>query len=120
MSNYGPIMGIVFLVFLAFVPAEIAQAKGRPFWFWYFLGLFLVLPALIAALVIKNTKTAREATETELECRDCPFCVQIIPSGTTICPYCDRDLRPPAPEPIGGWSPDADEVADRAWREVEA
>jgi hypothetical protein len=119
MSSCALVVGIVVLVFLAFVPAEVAQAKGRSFWGWYFLGLFLVLPALAGALLLKRSDCAQEPTLPDLEFRDCPFCVGIIPSDAVICPRCDRDLMPPTPEPVDRWSPDADEVANRAWRAVE-
>jgi hypothetical protein len=46
-----------------------------------------------------NTETVRQTRDPELEYRDCPFCVQMIPSEATICPNCHRDLRPPIPDP---------------------
>jgi hypothetical protein len=38
---------------LAFIPAKIAQGKGRSFGPWYVYGFFLFLIALIHSLVMK-------------------------------------------------------------------
>jgi len=121
MSTGGLIVAAVLLVLLALTPAVIAQGKGRPFWGWWFLGLFFLLPALIAALIIRPTDlTKRQGLATE-GYRACPYCAEMIRPQAIACRYCGRDLPPGgvAPEPAERWSPDADEAADRAWRQVE-
>ena len=41
-------------VALSFIPAVIAQRKGRPFFLWWLFGFFCFLPALIASLVVSD------------------------------------------------------------------
>lgn len=45
---------LVLLIFLAVIPANIAQGKGYSFWGYYFFGLCFFLPALVVALVIPD------------------------------------------------------------------
>ena len=57
---------IFFLLFigLAFIPAKIAQKKGRDFWTWYVYGIWLWLIAFPHVLFIKK-KEASSAAETQ-------------------------------------------------------
>src|SRR5262249_44622495 len=48
------IVWIVVVVGLSFIPAVIAQRKGRPFFLWWLFGFFCFLPALIASLVVSD------------------------------------------------------------------
>lgn len=56
----------IFILFigLAFIPAKIAQKKGRDFWTWYVYGIWLWLIAFPHALFIKK-KEATSAAETQ-------------------------------------------------------
>ena len=51
--------GVLVAALLAFIPASIASKKGKSFWLWWLLGLFISFPiALICAIMIPDERAA--------------------------------------------------------------
>lgn len=101
---------------LALIPASIAQSKGRGFWEWYVYALLLFLVALIHSLLIKPSESFQRRELAIEGYKACPFCDEMIRPNAVVCRYCGRELSQASGDE---WSPDADEAADRAWRQVE-
>jgi hypothetical protein len=104
-------------VILALIPAVIAQSKGRRFGEWYLYGLLLWIVAIIHSLVIKPTTSSQRLRLASEGYRTCPFCDEMIRPGAVVCRYCGRELSDS--DPRDDWNLDADETAERAWRQIE-
>jgi hypothetical protein len=81
---------VVWLV-AAFIPAFIADNKGRSFWGYWFFALAFFVPALIVALLVQPAVDASTL-------RTCPHCYSQIPRAATVCSQCRRDV-PALPRP---------------------
>jgi zinc-ribbon domain len=78
---------------LAFIPANIAEKKGRDFLTWWFYGFFLFWVALIHAAVLQPTaQSADDALEDEGYVR-CPYCAELIRPEAVLCRYCGSHLE---------------------------
>ncbi len=66
---------------LAFIPAIIAESKGRESVLWFIYALFLWPIALVHILVV--TPANREA---------CPHCAEQISKDAKVCPNCGNNL----------------------------
>jgi hypothetical protein len=75
----------------AFIPAFIADNKGRSFWGYWFFALAFFVPALIVALLVQPAVDASTL-------RTCPHCYSQIPRAATVCSQCRRDV-PALPRP---------------------
>lgn len=77
MSNFGPldylmtgagllIMSALFILplFLAVIPANIAQKKGRLFAGYYVFGYFALIPAIIVTLILKPVEKKDDGKKT--------------------------------------------------------
>lgn len=83
---------------LGFVPALIAQSKGRGFFGWYVYGVLLFVFALIHSLLLRPDVKAQEARTMEDEGRrPCPHCAELIKREAVACRYCGRDVEAVAP-----------------------
>jgi hypothetical protein len=80
------------LSLLATIPAGIATRKGRTFGFWWLLGLFAFLPALVVALLIQPTEAARDRDRAARGYRPCPWCAELIRPQARVCRYCGREM----------------------------
>jgi hypothetical protein len=83
---------IVVLLVAAFIPAFIADNKGRSFWGYWFFALAFFVPALIVALLVQPAVDASIL-------RTCPHCYSQIPRAATVCSQCRRDVPPAPPIP---------------------
>jgi len=101
--------GTVFAVILgwlaaAFIPAFIADNKGRSFWDYWLFALVFFLPALIVALLVQPAVDASTM-------RACPHCYSQIPIAATVCSHCRRDVpaatrrRAASPRSLGKLEP---------------
>lgn len=83
-------MGIlVWALLLGFIPAIIAQSKGRSFAGWYVYGALLFIVAIVHAIVISPIE------EPATDLRKCPFCAESIKAEATVCRFCQREVSPP-------------------------
>jgi hypothetical protein len=73
-------------VLLGLIPAFIARSKGRSFIGWWALGLFFLVPALVAALVIGPTRDA------DVGRVQCPRCAEWIVPGAQVCRFCGTEF----------------------------
>jgi hypothetical protein len=94
----GALLAVI-LVWLvgAFIPAFIADNKGRSFWGYWFFALAFFVPALIVALLLQPAVDASTL-------RTCPHCYSQIPRAATVCSQCRRDV-PPLPRTPRAASP---------------
>lgn len=78
---------------LGVLPAAIANSKGRSFGGWYVFGVFLFLPALIAAFVIDARPAAPAGASTMAgPMRRCPHCDEEVRPLAVVCKHCGRDM----------------------------
>ncbi len=89
------IIWLLVLIGLAIIPAKIAEGKGRRFASWYVFGLLLWLPALIAAIVIKDRRSLVER-ESANERKRCPDCAEFVSVEARICKHCKHPFEPAA------------------------
>jgi hypothetical protein len=73
---------------LAFIPASIAESKGRDHLIWWFYGFLLFLPALIHAAVLQPTSSAADETSRRDGFVKCPQCAEYIRPDARICRFC--------------------------------
>jgi hypothetical protein len=71
---------IVILVFVAFIPGNIAAGKGRSWGLWWFYGLTLPPIAIIHSLAISKA-------------RRCPYCDELIREEAIICKHCHKEIQ---------------------------
>jgi len=97
----GSLLGVIILwLAAAFIPAFVADNKGRSFWGYWFFALAFFFPALIVALLIQPAVDASTM-------RSCPHCLSQIPRAATVCSHCRRDvsalprLRAASPRSVG-------------------
>ena len=90
MTGAVPAVILVWLV-VAFIPAFIADNKGRSFWGYWLFALAFFLPALVVALLAQPAVDASTL-------RACPHCYSQIPKEATVCSHCRRDV----PKSSGG------------------
>lgn len=74
---------------LAFIPASIASKKGRSFGLWWLYGFFLLLVAVVHALLAEDARRV-----------DCPHCAERIMPEASICPHCRSAVERVAPESV--------------------
>lgn len=82
-------------VFMAAIPAMLAQEKGRSFWQWFFFGILSFTIATVWALLLKPTEEAvarnrqrvREASLHE-QARACPSCHELMRPEIQTCGLC--------------------------------
>lgn len=72
---------LIILLILAYIPAHIAEKKGRSFTLWYIYAVALWIVAMIHCLIISDNNKI-----------NCPFCQKSISKKALICPYCHSDL----------------------------
>ena len=84
-----PAVPILMLALIALVSgvlcAVVASEKNREAWIWGVAGLFFPILSLIAIAGMPE-KTRR--------IRECLFCAELIGIKATICPFCNRELKP--------------------------
>ena len=85
-------MDLVWFLMLVLIPlasgvlcAVVASEKNRDAWIWGAAGLMFPILSLIAIAGMPE-KTRR--------IRECLFCAELIGIKATICPFCNRELKP--------------------------
>ncbi len=73
-------IGFLFLLVIALLPAWIASEKGRSFVKWYIYGVLLWIIALLHSLLIKGSVIK------------CPKCLSTIDEKATVCKYCTHKI----------------------------
>lgn len=83
---------VILLLCLAFIPAIIANSKGRNFWLWYLYGVLIFIVALVHALCLSKSPQIKEQELKNNGYKECPFCREMVKEGAIVCPHCRRDL----------------------------
>ena len=85
-------MDLVWFLMLVLIPlasgvlcAVVASEKNREAWIWGVAGLFFPILSLIAIAGMP---------EKPRRIRECLFCAELIGIKATICPFCNRELKP--------------------------
>jgi hypothetical protein len=82
----GALLAVILVcLVIAFIPAFIADNKGRSFWGYWFFALAFFVPALIVALLAPPAVDASTL-------RTCPHCYSQIPRAATVCSQCRHDV----------------------------
>jgi hypothetical protein len=86
---------IIVWVVLAFVLASAARDKGRSYWIFFLISLFLSPLTGFILLSICNIKKSLEINKIiNGKAKTCPFCASVLKIEATICKHCGRDVRP--------------------------
>ena len=99
----GSLLCLIILAgFLGAPIANTAKKKGRRYWPWFFFGVFLFVPALIAVLVVKPvnkaevsvvTPTRKESPAPSPQAKIlCPNCQAENTIGSKFCGNCGKPL----------------------------
>jgi hypothetical protein len=83
----------IFWVLLCFVPAIIANSKGRSGTGFFFLSVLLspIIGLVVAIVAKKNVKSAETAQIISKEAKKCPHCAEMIKYEAKVCRYCGKD-----------------------------
>ncbi len=84
----------VLLVFIALIPAAIAQSKGRNFILWWLYGMAFFIVALPHALLMAPDQRNLDAKGLSHGQRKCPHCAELIREEANVCRFCSRDVQP--------------------------
>jgi hypothetical protein len=75
-------------ILLGFIPAAIAEGKGRSFRAWWFYGFVVFIVAFPHALLLRPSLAAVERRQTMVGLRKCPQCAEMIKPDAQRCRYC--------------------------------
>ena len=87
------LMLLVFWVAPIWVATSIGKSRGRQL-LGFLLGIVLGWIGVIIIAVLEPTAEFRR----EMDLKDgfpCPFCMEPVRTGASVCPHCRRDLPPP-------------------------
>ena len=94
----GFILWLFIWSLLAFIPAAIAEGKGRDKGPWWVYGFLLFPIATIHALVLAPSGRALEQRQTQHAIAAgnlrCQHCAEWIKREARVCRYCGRDVEP--------------------------
>ncbi len=83
----------ILLAAIAWIPAHVAQNKGKDFWTWYVYAIFLWIVAMIHSVMLKTDRYTVESIKMKNDnLKRCPYCSELIKQEATICPNCRKEL----------------------------
>ncbi len=86
-------MVLIFWVAPIFVAGSLGRTRGR-YLLGFVLGIVLGWIGVIIIAVLEPTSEIRR----EMDLQNgfpCPFCMEPVRNGASVCPHCRRDLPPP-------------------------